>query len=712
MSKAFYFEELENKIGALYFDVPEEKVNKFNTPVMEELEVALKELSERNDLRALLLLSKKPDSFCAGADMMEIYNLRDRNLAYDISRKGQNIFNYLTICPFPTIAVINGSCMGGGTEISLACTFRLVTNNIKTSIALPEINLGLIPGWGGCTRLPRLIGLQKSFDVILTGRKMDYKKAYRSGFADRIISAEWSLENAVEFAEEILNGKMKKNIKRHKSNSFMSFFLEKNPIGRKFLFSKAKQLILRKTGGNYPAPIMALEVMRKSYGKSFKKAFELEARTLAELIVTSISKNLVQIFLWTQEIKRENGTRNQDLTGLTIKKAGILGAGAMGGGIAYLFVSKQIPVRIKDTRYKALAGAYKQAGILLKDQQNKGKISKNEFIHIMHCLSGTTDNSGFANKDVIIEAIVEDLAIKKEVLREIVSRISEKTILATNTSSLRIEDLATAVNNKNRFAGMHFFNPVHRMPLVEVVRGKHTSDHTVVTLFNLSKSLGKTPIVVKDAPGFLVNRLLVPYMVESISLLEEGFTITDIDNSMIKFGMPMGPIALLDEVGIDVADKVANILSPFMGDRMAESNILERLIEKGRLGKKCKKGFYRYSGKNKYPDPLIPTMIAATQKVNADYEEMSKRMIYPMINEAARCLEEGIVSQPRDIDVGIIFGTGFAPFKGGLLKIAETEGLNKISDTLHSFSEKYGTRFKVSGSLQNIVDSKKRFYAG
>jgi len=710
MSQAFYFEELDNKIGVLYFDLQDEKVNKFSTPVMEELGKTMKDLSGRGDLRALLFMSRKEDAFIAGADVLEIKDLSDPENGYQVARKGQEIFDYFSRMPFPTISVINGACMGGGTELSLACSYRLVTDNPKTSIALPEVNLGILPGWGGCTRLPRLIGLQKSFDVILTGRKMNHKKAYRVGIADKIIAAEWALEKAVQFVEEILTGNAKKYLIRRKSKGLLPLIFEKNPFGRNILFSKARQLILKKSGGHYPAPLRALEVIKQSHGKSIEKSFEIEARALGDLVVTPISKNLVQIFLWTQEIKRENGTNNPDLKGVSINKSGVLGAGAMGGGIAQLFASKGIPIRVKDINNEALAGAYKQAGTVLKGQLKRRRINKYEYTQIMHRISGTTDYSGFGHAGIIIEAIVEDLEIKKKVLSELEKTCAQDAIIATNTSSLQVNDMADTLLHKERFAGMHFFNPVHRMPLVEIVRGRHTSDKTIATLFNLSKSLGKTPIVVNDAPGFLVNRLLVPYMVEAISLLEEGHTINDIDKSMLRFGMPMGPIALFDEVGIDVAHKAAKILRKFMGDRIAESTILEKLIEKGRLGKKSGKGFYRYSAKSKEADPLIPLIIDKKEHSELNKDEMNRRMVYPMINEAARCLDEGLVSRPRDVDIGMIFGTGFAPFRGGLLKYADSEGLDKVTDALESFAERFGSRFKPSDSLQIFARDRKGFY--
>jgi len=350
--------------------------------------------------------------------------------------------------------------------------------------------------------------------------------------------------------------------------------------------------------------------------------------------------------------------------------------------------------------------AYRQAKDILKKQLKRRRITKFKYLQILHRISGTVDFSGFKHSDIVVEAIIEDLDIKKTTLSELENHVNDSTIIATNTSSLLVDDMVKALKHKKRFLGMHFFNPVHKMPLVEIVRGKHSSDEAVTSVFKLTLSLGKTPIVVNDGPGFLVNRLLMPYMVEAVSLLEEGHSIKEIDSAMLDFGMPMGPIELFDEVGIDVAFKVAKILQKTMSDRMAESDILENMVEAKRLGKKNGVGFYRYQGKKKTDDPSISSFIKIKNRTTLTREELTQRMIYPMINEAARCLDEGIALKARDVDMGMIFGTGFAPFRGGLLKFADKEGIQKIVDQLTEFENKYGTRFKPSKALSKID----RFY--
>ncbi|MBN1406618.1 MAG: enoyl-CoA hydratase/isomerase family protein [Calditrichaceae bacterium] len=710
MSKAFSFEKREDSIGILTFDLPNEKVNIFNTKTMQELSDQLEQLKQMTDIKCLLFMSKKPGIFIAGADIKEIEQITDENIGYEVARKGQTVFAKFGNLPFPTIAVIDGACMGGGMELALNCTYRIATDSKKTKIGLPEVNLGLLPGWSGTTRLPRMVGLQRALDIILTGRHMDAKRAYRSGVIDKIIAAEWAHDKAIEFAKEVIAGNTKKLIKRRKPRGLINFIIEKTPLGRKIVFSKAEKMVMQKTGGHYPAPLMILETIKNTRKKSINNALEIEARALGKLIASGVSKNLVKIFFWTEEIKKENGTDNRQIKELPVNKAAVLGAGVMGGGIAQLFASREIPIRVKDINHEAVAKAYQQAAHILQGKLERRRIKKLEMMHIMNRISGTVDYSGFKHCDFVIEAVIEDIEIKKNVLSELEQHINDQTIIATNTSSLNVDDMAEALKIKDRFVGLHFFNPVHRMPLVEVVRGKHSSDKAIATVFNLSKKLGKTPIVVNDSPGFLVNRLLLHYMVEAVSLLESGQSMQTIDSVMRKFGMPMGPIELLDEVGIDVAVKVAKILQKTMADRMAESDLLLKMLEDGRLGKKTKKGFYIYTTGKKANDPRVVKLIAVKDKTYLSDDQLIQRMTYPMINEAARCLDEGIAQSARDVDIGMIFGTGFAPFRGGLLRYAESEGLEMVVKKLSAFKEEFGNRFQPSTSLLKFEEVG-RFYS-
>jgi len=710
MTKAFQLEITEDNIGVLTFDLPGAKANKFTTAVMTELDQRLKELRDRNDVKCLLIKAGKNGIFIAGADINEIESISDPEQGYEVSKLGQKVFTKIAELPYLTIAAIEGACMGGGTEMALACDYRIASDHPKTKIALPEVNIGLFPGWGGTQRLPRLIGLQRSLDVILTGRHLDARRALRYGIIDKIIPKEMVVESSLAFARDVLAGKNVLVRSKRKQKGPFPVLLEKNPLGRALVFYKAKKTVLQKTKGHYPAPLAALHVIRKTHGKSLAKGLEFEAREFGKIISTTVSKNLIKIFFWTEAVKKETGVVESEPVVKDIKKSAVLGAGVMGGGIAQLFASKDITIRVKDLNNDAVAKAFQQAAGVLKGKLRRKRIDRFEFNHIMAKITGTTDYSGFGQVDFIVEAIVEDLDIKKKVFAELENHIREDTLVLSNTSSLRINDMANAFKRPERFAGMHFFNPVHMMPLVEVIRGDKTSDETVATTFALAKKLGKTPILVNDGPGFLVNRLLVPYMVEAISLLEEGYSIKRIDSIMEQFGMPMGPVTLFDEVGIDVAHKVAKILQASMGDRMAESDMLEKMIADQRMGKKSGVGFYRYNGKKKSLDPDMAKYITIKERTALKDEALIQRMIYPMVNEAARCLEEKIVKQPRDVDVGMIFGTGFAPFRGGLLTYADTENITRIVNSLGEFAAKHGARFEPAKILQNMAGGSEGFY--
>jgi len=712
MENAFQFEILENNIGLLTFDLPGEKVNKFSTPVMREFDIVLDDLAKNSDLKCLIIISAKKGIYIAGADIKEIVTITDLEKGISVSERGNEVFSKLANLPFPTIAVIDGACMGGGTEMSLACTYRLASDSPRTKIALPEVNLGLFPGWGGTQRLPRLIGLQRSLDIILTGRNLDGMRAYRQGVVDKIIPKEQVKETALKFARDVVSevDVLAHSRSRRKQKGLFPLLLEKNPIGRALVFRIAKKNVLKKTKGHYPAPLEAIKAIKYGIKKSLPKGLKMEAQLFGTMIISTISKNLIKIFFWTEEVKKENGTQNPDIEIKSVTKAASLGAGVMGGGVAQLFASRDIPIRVKDINNEAVAKAYQQAASILKGKLKRRRITKLEFQHILEKITGTIDYSGFKTVDFIVEAIVEDLEIKKSVFTELENHIKEDTIVVSNTSSLRIDDMASAFKYPQRFAGMHFFNPVHMMPLVEVIRGKNTSDETVASTFQLAKKLGKTPVVVGDGPGFLVNRLLLPYMVEAVSLLEQGQTPGDIDKTMEKFGMPMGPIELFDEVGIDVALKVAKILAVTMGDRMAESNMLDNLASDNRIGKKCGIGFYKYEGKKKISDTSIQSYIDVKERKQFNQEDLINRMVYPMINEAARCIEEKMVARPQDVDLGMIFGTGFAPFRGGLLTFADDEGISKIYESLQSLAESDHNRFKPSSALENVYKSGKGFY--
>lgn len=717
VTKAFEFAERENGVVFLKFDLKDQKVNILTSEVMTELNNWLDKLAASSGVKALVIQSGKEDNFIAGADLSEIENVVDANEGAEKARQGQAIFQKIHDLPFPVIAVIQGACVGGGLELALACHFRMARIHPKTKIGLPEVRLGILPGFGGTQRLPRLIGIQRALKLILSGKLIDAKYAGRLGIVDKVLPIDYPFSFMKAAAEEFALSMQQNFIrsayeKRRNAKRLHAILLESNPMGRKMLFDQARKQTLKTTGGHYPAPLKALEAVEKGIGLSMKEGLEIEARLLGELIATDVSKNLISIYHLNEDLKKDIGVEKSKIEPREIKNVGLLGAGLMGGGIAQLLAYHDLPVRMKDIDQAAVnLGMQKAEQIFLKALSKK-KLTRREMKRKFSLISGTTDYSGYNQTDCVIEAVVENMPVKQQVFREIEEKVPDETILASNTSSLSITEIASAVKKPERVIGFHFFNPVHRMPLVEIIRGQKTSDAATVTAVALAKTLGKIPIVVKNSPGFLVNRILAPYINEATLMLEEGARIDEVDQAMKDFGMPMGPLSLMDEVGIDVGYKVAKILQAAFGGRVTPSKVIERLSEEGRLGKKGGKGFYLYKDKTKRVDESVYSIIADLTKSNGDLskEVIQERLTLVMIKEAGLCLEEEIVRRPRDVDAGMIFGTGFPPFRGGLLRYADSQGVDVCLQKMNAFAEKYGQRFEPPTLLKKMVEKSQTFF--
>lgn len=717
MDTAFDLKVDENGVARLTFDLPGEKVNTFSSATMRELETHLKKLAIRKDIKALFLLSGKPGIFIAGADIDELARINNEQEALAKARRGQALFGKIAALPFPSIAVIDGACVGGGLECALACDYRVVSDNPKTKLGLPEVSLGIIPGWGGSQRLPQLIGLSKALGLILAGSAVGGKKAMQLGLADKLVAHEFLDESVSEFLDEVLNNPRAILGKRN-AKGFTRWFLDKTPIGHYLVFRKARQSLLHRTKGKYPAPEEALNVVRETIGCSLESGLIFEARAFSKLCVTHVSKNLVQLFYSNEALKKDAGI-GKSLHPTPVKSAGILGAGVMGGGIAWLLSSKDISVRMKDIDWGAITVGLAEANTYYNQLIKRRKINKGTVNVKMHHISGTVDYSGFRNVDIVIEAVVENLDVKRKVLREVELQIRDDAVIASNTSSLSIDDIAVALERPERFVGMHFFNPVNRMPLVEVVAGKKTSQEAIAKIVSLTRRLGKTPIVVNNCSGFLVNRILIPYLNESAHMLEEGTSMMRIDAAIEAFGMPMGPFALADEVGIDVGVKVATILENAYGNRMRVADIMKMLYEEQHLvGKKQGKGFYIHKGKCRTPNEKDIESITRKMEMrmqnpstSLNNEEIVNRAMLTMINEASRCLEEDIVHDPEHLDMAMIMGTGFPAFRGGLLRYADERGLSAVCCSLGKMSEVYGKRFEPSPLLLEMERKGERFYA-
>lgn len=706
MTKAISYKVTKDNLAYLTFNDIEEKVNKLSSKNLKEIESNIDKIAKDKKIKLLIILSGKENNFIAGADINEIKEIKNKKDALKKVEIGQKILSKIADLKIPTIAVINGSCLGGGLELALACKYRIASENPKTLIGLPEVNLGIIPGFGGTQRLPKIISLEQSLSMILSGKAINAKKALKIGLIDKIINQSFLDQEIAEFIDKIL-------LKKYKRNKKIPF-LEKIPFGKKIILSIALKSLLKKTKGHYPAPHYALEVIRNTYNLfSIKKGLEIELKAFSDLVVDETSKNMTELFFTNENLKKDIGIEKKCQTA-EIDKCAILGAGVMGGGIAWLFAKNNIDVRIKDISKEALVIGFKQINKIFSQLKKIKKITDFEISLKVAKVSSTLDYSGFKNRDLIIEAVIEDIDIKKNILCDLEKNINKEAIIASNTSSLSISEMAKSLKNPERFVGMHFFNPVNKMPLIEVIRGEKTNDKTIATIVELSKKLGKVPIVVQDVAGFLVNRILLTYLNEASYILQEGGDIKHIDKLIEDFGMPMGPFTLADIVGIDVGVKVAKSLEENYGKRMAVAQILNYINDnhKELLGKKSNIGFYEYHKNIKLVNNNIYKIVKNINiaKSNITDQDIIDRTILIMVNEAAKCLEEGVVKNAKYLDMAMILGTGFPAFRGGLLRYADSLGIKNIINKLNSLSKIHKNRFQVCNLLVQMAKEDKKFY--
>ena len=690
--------ERDGDLAIIWFDLPGEKVNKFSTAVMTEFASIVEQMEKATDIRRIILASGKPSIFIAGADVSEFSKATSPEQAREYTRFGQQTFHRFSKLPQVKVAAINGACLGGGCEIAISCDYRVMSDSPKAQIGLPEVKLGIFPAWGGTTKLPRLIGLPAALDIILNGKSLDGRRARRVGLVDEVVAPGILLDVAKEFTRK---GK-------RRGGERTKFYIEGNPIARRLIFGKARRAVLEQTRGHYPAPLKALEVMEVGMSAGVERGLAREVEEVVPLIMGDVAQNLVRLFFLMEDAKKEKLAA----TPIEITDAGVLGAGIMGGGIAQTIADKtEAMVRMRDIDWKAIAGGMKAAARIWKKKVERRRMTRGEMQRKISRITGTTDWSGFERCELVIEAVVENLDVKRQVLSEFESIAKDNAIFASNTSTIPISNIAANAKRPENVVGMHFFNPVDRMPLVEVIRGAKTSDIAMVTVANFARKLGKTVVHCNDGPGFVVNRILGPYMNDAGFLLEEGNTIESIDKAMLDFGMPMGPMALLDEVGIDVASKVAKILGGAFGQRMEASHVVEKLYADGRHGRKNAKGLYLYeNGKRKGPDPSVYRVLGIKSTHAADAKSVVERMVLAMINEAALILDEKIVASAPELDLAMIMGTGFPPFRGGLLRYADSLGLPYIVARLDDLSQKHGKRFTATAPLRRLAEREGKFY--
>ena len=689
--------EIKQNIATLTFDLKDEKINKLSFEILKEFDEKLNQIKEDSSIKALVIDSAKKDIFIAGADIKEIEKLKDEKEVYDSLMEVHEIFNKLENLEITTIAYINGACMGGGLELALACKYRVCSTNPKTKIAFPEIKLGIFPGFAGTIRTPKVVGLVNALDLILSGKTIDAKKAYKIKLADMIFDDAQKEFMLDDFIKKAIYGTVKNRITFNPLN-----YAPLNEI----VFKKALRNLESKVHKDFKAPYVALDVIKATLHKELEDAIKIEAKEFSKLAVTKESKNMIKLFFLFEKLNK-----NYEKSSNPISNAIVLGNGVMGKGIIYLFSKYLKDVRIKLRDLSQAHEILKDVAKIYDYSIKSRSMTKNQVDFKLNKISYTDKFIGFKNFDFIIEAIIEDEKTKKETYKELENVIGENTIIATNTSSISIEKLSDEIKNKENFLGVHFFNPVNLMPLVEVIPTKHTSKQTINKVCEMLINSGKTPIIVGDCAGFIVNRILLPYLNEAAFILEQGSKIERIDSIIKDFGMPMGPFTLADTVGIDIGYKVANILNEAYKDRMPIASIIEKMYEKNLLGVKTKEGFYEYTGRDKYPNSHVTSMLENNGRIFED-EEIVQRCLYIMINEASRCLEENIVTEASVIDFAMITGTGFPAYKGGLLSYANEIGLKNILESLRKFEKDYGERFKPSNLLVRLVEEYEDFETG
>ncbi|MGQ0702746.1 MAG: fatty acid oxidation complex subunit alpha FadJ [Gemmatimonadales bacterium] len=695
-----------DNVAILTLDVPGEPVNVLGSGVIGELEGLLARVRDDPALRAVVVRSGKPDNFVAGADINEFVRIKTAEEATALARTGQEMLDRLAAFPKPIVTAIHGACVGLGCELALACHYRVASDSPKTVIGLPEIQLGIIPAAGGCQRLPRTIGTSAALDIILAGRTEHAGKALKLGLVDELVPPSILDSVAVRAAQRLATRGVPK---RRRGGSL---WLDRNPIGRRVSYAMARRQVLKKTGGHYPAPLAALDAIRTGMERGMKAGLRREAEHFGGLAVGEVSRNLVQIFFATTALKKDDGVPPGSARPRKVRVLGIVGSGFMGSGIAGTAVAQAgVEVRLKDADLPRVGRGLNAALGILRGQLERRRITRTEFRSKAARLTGSGDWRGFERADLLIEAVFEDLAVKRQVFTEAEQALSPHAVLASNTSTIPIAQIAEGTSHPERILGMHFFSPVDRMPLLEVIPASETGSDAIATAVKFGRQMGKTVIVVADRPGFWVNRILFPYLNEAGFLLAEGAPIEVIDRAMTRFGFPVGPITLLDEVGMDVGLKASEVMHTAFGERMRPGPGVAKMVEAGRLGRKSGKGFYLYhAGHKTDPDPAAYRLLGVTPLANVDLERLEQRLVYVLLNETALALSEGVVRAPRDGDIGAIFGIGYPGFRGGPLRYIDSLGAGRVVSTLEELAAQYGPRFAPAPALVEMAKADRRYY--
>ena len=682
-------------IAFLTFDRPASAANIFDQATFEQLNILLDQVENDSSVRGLVIVSAKPKIFIAGADLTGFSKDPSPDILAKTIDQGQRTFERIANLKFPTVAAIQGVALGGGLEIALACDYRIASLDPATKVGLPETNLGIIPAWGGCTRLPRLVGLPVALDMILSGKQYPTRHAQKLGLVDDSTHRQ-RLEGLA--TKKIVDSQGRKRQTK-------TYLANLSPLAA-IIADRAKKKTLEKTRGHYPAPLKALEVVVNGLKSPTAVSFENEKKALIELTKGEIAQNLIRVFFLQERAKKL--TVGDLKPEVKPKRVLVVGAGLMGSGIAQWLSARGLNVVLKDIGPEPLGKGLQAIDRVYRDAVKRRILSEVDAQAGFDRILPIYEDVPLTNVDLAIEAAVEKLDLKKQIFSQLEPKIPNTLLIASNTSGLSIDAISEGLAHPEKVVGVHFFNPVHRMQLVEVVRGSRTSETVVAMAIQFVKSIGKLPVLVKDSPGFLVNRILLPYLVEAIRIFSEGHSVESIDRAVLDFGMPMGPLRLNDEVGLDVSQHVGADLAARVPHLPPLNNVLPRMVQKGWLGRKSGAGFYVYRDQSETPNPELKEFQPSIAPSSAD--QITDRLIFIMVNEAARVLEEKVVTDPADVDFGMIMGTGWAPFRGGPLKFADGVGISTVVSRLNHLAEKFGDHFKPCALLNEMVNRGGTFF--
>jgi enoyl-CoA hydratase/long-chain 3-hydroxyacyl-CoA dehydrogenase len=713
--------EVIDEVAVIRINNPGEKVNTLNAVFLEEIESSMKYVNENDAVNSAVFISAKDNCFVAGADINILQSANSIERGEEISRRGQEAFQSIEDCKKPVVAAINGACMGGGVEMALGCHYLIATDNPKTMMACPEILLGLFPAGGAPQRLPRRVGIQKAMDLMLTGRSVRTKQAKKMGMIDQVVSM-WGLEKtSIEVARRLASGELKH---KDKVSSTSEKMLEGNPAGRALLFSQARSMIKKKTRGLYPAPFACINALEVGVNKGPKAGYEREIKEFGVLTQSAEAKCLISLFFGNTTLKKNAYGKPKKID----LNLAVLGAGQMGAGIGLVSLMKGKELTLKDISNKGLGRGKKVVWDELNRRTMKKAMNSFERDRLMAKVHTQTDVAGFDKLDFIIEAVFEDLDLKHKVIAEVEAVVPEDCVIATNTSAIPISEVAAKAKRPENIVGMHYFSPVHKMPLLEVISHDKNTDEVVGRAVQMGLDQGKTVIVVKDSPGFYTTRVLAALMDESVLVLQEGMDIKKLDNLMKDFGFPVGPVTLFDEVGIDTAAHIADFLAERVGPtlRAVKDPVLNEMSKAGLHGRKSNKGFFLYDdGPSNFATKMFkskgkeinPKALEILKKYSlkdsntcTDSEIIQMRLAYRFVNEALRCMDEGVLMSPVDGDIGAVMGLGFPPILGGPFHYIDTMGLETFKTNMDMLKEKFGDRFEVSPILNKYIADGKKFH--